>query len=296
MYGDVPVHVENFKNREELIKEDEYLVKSLKSKGVLIFNSDCPDATSIAERCSKENKKEILSYGKAGDLKIRNISNDIKRKLVISQISFKNKMQNIECYGVLGDAAVYSALPAVIISDILNFDLKESLNKIKGMSRSNGRMKILEGMNNSVLIDDTYNSSPVAVMNGLKVMKSLVGISRKIVILGDMMELGKYAKDEHFKIGTEVAQSANILITVGSRSKATAEAAKEAGMGEGWILECKNSKEAGEEVLNILKEGDVVYVKGSQSMRMEKALKLLVSESVDIKKELVRQESEWLSR
>jgi UDP-N-acetylmuramyl pentapeptide synthase len=86
------------------------------------------------------------------------------------------------------------------------------------------------------------------------------------------------------------------LITVGSRSKATAEAAKEAGMGEGWILECKNSKEAGEEVLNILKEGDVVYVKGSQSMRMEKALKLLVSESVDIKKELVRQESEWLSR
>ena len=299
VYGEVPVHVENFKNRDELIKEDEYLVRSLKENGVLIFNTDCPDGTDMSESMDKEK----ISYGKninlnpnINDIKIRNISNDIKRKQVVSQISFKGKMQNLECSNVLGEAAIYSALPAIIVSDVLNFDLKESILKIKNMTRTPGRMRILEGKNNSSIIDDTYNSSPVAVLNGLKVMKSIATTSRKIVVLGDMLELGKHAKEEHYKIGQQVAKSSNILITVGSRSKATVEGAKESGMGEGWILECKNSKEAGEEVLNILKEGDIVYIKGSQSMRMEKAVKLLVSETVDIKKELVRQDSEWLNR
>ncbi len=292
MYGDVPVHVENFKNRDELIKEDEYLVKSLKENGILIYNIDCPDSSAMADRC----KKEILSYGKNGDIKIKNIINDINRKQVSSQISFNNKAYALECSEVLGDAAIYSALPAMLVTSILNFDIKNSLKNIKEMERPNGRMKILEGKNNSVIIDDTYNSSPIAVMNGLKVIKNLKTSGRKIVVLGDMMELGKYSTDEHFKIGKEVSKSGNVFISVGTRSKHAVSGAKEAGMGEGWILECRDSLEAGEEMLNILKDGDIVYVKGSQSMRMERTVKLLVGDNVDVKKELVRQEREWLNR
>jgi UDP-N-acetylmuramoyl-tripeptide--D-alanyl-D-alanine ligase len=296
MYGDVPVHVENFKNREELIAEDEYLIKSLKDKGMLIYNLDCKDACDIADRFDKENTKAVLSYGKNGDIKIKNILNDAKRQQVSAQLSLKNKLYTLECFGVLGDAAIYSAMPAILVADILNFDLKTSLSNIKEMDRSAGRMKILAGKNYSTIIDDTYNSSPVAVMNGLKVIKNLTVSGRKIIVLGDMMELGKYATDEHFKIGELAAKSGDILLTVGTRSKHTASGAKSAGMGEGWILECKNAKEAGEEVINILKEGDIVYVKGSQSMRMERAVKLLAGDNVDIKKELVRQEKEWVNR
>lgn len=292
-YGNVPVHVENFKNRNELIKEDAYLVKSLKEKGIFIYSSDCPDASIVAD----EYTKEKISFGvKSGDYKARSILNDIKRKMVTAQISAKNKVYTLECTGVIGEAATSSALPAVIVSDILNFDIKDSLSKIKNMQRANGRMKILEGKNGAIIIDDTYNSSPVAVSSGLKAVKSLQKTGRKIIMLGDMLELGKFTKEEHIKIGNEVMGTGNILITVGNRAKFIAEGAKAAGMGVGWILECADANEAGEEVLNILKDGDIVYVKGSQSIRMEKAVKILVSENVNIKKELVRQDVEWLNR
>lgn len=293
MYGEVPVHVENFKNRNELIKEDAHLVKSLKEEGIFIYNSDCPDASNVAEECLKQK----ISFGiNSGQYKARSILNDIKRKVVSSQVTAKNKVHSLDCIGVIGESAIYSALPTMIVSDILNFNIKDSLLKIKNMKRSNGRMKILEGKNNSFIIDDSYNSSPIAVISGLKALKSLHKVSRRILILGDMLELGKFTKDEHIKIGHEVASSANILITVGNRAKFIAEGARDKGMGVGWILECADAVEAGKEVSNILKSGDVVYVKGSQSIRLEKAVKLLVSENVDIKKELVRQDKEWLSR
>lgn len=296
MYGYVPVHVENFKNKNELIKEDEYLVKSLKEKGILIYNEDCIDACGIAERCTQEKISFTTKNTKTGAYKARAIINDIKNKKVTAHVSSNNKIHNLECDGVLGEAVIACALPALIISDLLSFDIKNSLKNIKEMDRTPGRMRVLDGKNNSIIIDDSYNSSPVAVSSGLKTLKSLSGQMRKIIILGDMLELGKYTKEEHLKIGKEVASSGNILITVGSRAKFIAEGAREAGMGAGWILECGDSESAGEEVLNILKIGDIVYVKGSQSVRLEKAVKMLVSESVDVKKDLVRQDKEWLKR
>ncbi len=300
-YGNVPVHVENFKNRNELIREDEYLVKSLKEKGVLIYNEDCEDACDISDRHTKEKStKEKLAFTikntKNTECKAKAISNDIRNKKVTAQVSVKNNLFILECDGVVGEAAISCALPALIVSNLLALDMKNSIKNIKEMERSPGRMRVLEGKNSSAVIDDSYNSSPVAVSSGLKTLKSLTGHMRKIIILGDMLELGKYTKEEHLKIGKEAASSGNILITVGNRAKFIAEGARDSGMGAGWILECGDSESAGEEVLNILKTGDIVYVKGSQSIRLEKAVKMLVSENVDIKKDIVRQSSEWLAR
>ncbi len=299
-FGDVPVHVENFKDKDQLIDEDFKIINTMKSSGVIIFNSDCTDSIhkmrEVMEK-EKNQSKNVISYGhKVGDYKISFIKNNLKERCVSAKISQqKDRVVEIVCNNVLGEASLICAMPALIISDILNLDKSNSLKNIKNMKRENGRMKILEGKNSSIIVDDTYNSSPIAVLNGIKTLKDIDVKGRKIAVLGDMMELGEFTKDQHIKIGAEVAKVFDILVTVGSRSKFTAESARASGMGEGWILECDDSNEAGLEVLNIIKPEDIIYLKGSQSTRMEKAVALLVSENVNVQDSLVRQNKEWLT-
>jgi UDP-N-acetylmuramyl pentapeptide synthase len=111
-----------------------------------------------------------------------------------------------------------------------------------------------------------------------------------------MLELGDYTRDEHYKIGAVAAKSCHRLITVGIRSRVTAEGALDNKMSDDAILECDSSIEAGKELVKILQEGDIVYVKGSQSMRMERAIKMILSENHPPEAVLVRQEKEWLNR
>jgi UDP-N-acetylmuramoyl-tripeptide--D-alanyl-D-alanine ligase len=157
-------------------------------------------------------------------------------------------------------------------------------------------MAILEGMNGSTIIDDTYNASPKATEHGLKTLQELDCKGKKIAVLGDMLELGDYTKEEHYKIGKLAGSIAHLLLTVGVRARGIAEGALDAKMKDDYILECDTSIDAGKELVTRLEPGDVVYLKGSQSMRMERAVKMILSETYDASKVLVRQDSEWLQR
>ena len=119
---------------------------------------------------------------------------------------------------------------------------------------------------------------------------------RKIAILGDMLELGKRTSEAHFDIGSQVAGKADILIVAGLRSKDIAKGAREAGMEAKNIIECENSVLAGSEMQKILSEGDVILIKGSQGMRMEKTVMMLMATPTDAPKLLVRQEKEWTKK
>jgi UDP-N-acetylmuramoyl-tripeptide--D-alanyl-D-alanine ligase len=111
-----------------------------------------------------------------------------------------------------------------------------------------------------------------------------------------MLELGEFSRDEHYKIGQLAAKSSHILYTVGIRARAIAEGALDAKMADEHIKECDTSIDAGRELVLDLRPWDVVYVKGSQGMRMERAVKMILAETHDSKKVLVRQEHEWSKR
>jgi len=129
------------------------------------------------------------------------------------------------------------------------------------------------------------------------VLKEVKG-RRRIAILGDMLELGKYAREEHRKVGEKAAECADMLATVGFRSRATAEAALDAGMKESRVrqYELHESARAGKELETILRAGDIVLVKGSQGMRMERTVKEIMAEPERAQELLVRQDPEWLER
>ena len=116
---------------------------------------------------------------------------------------------------------------------------------------------------------------------------------RKIAVIGDMLELGKHTSEAHRDVGKIAKKSASILITVGVRARDCALGAIDAGMKEKNIFELDDAIDAASKLAEIIKVGDVIYLKGSQGVRMERTVKALMAEPEKASELLVRQEPEW---
>ncbi len=295
-FGQVPVHVEFFKNREAVVEEKGYLVSALKKHGIYIWNADDHDSKTILIE-KTEARKVSIGIQEEADIKASGIAlygspaQGTKADITIDGVHYELVLPE-----VVGKSPVYCALPALAVAREFKIPLEAALQSLCDGEKPRGRMRLLPGMNGSLIIDDTYNSSPKAAEHGLKTLASLTTKGRKIAVLGDMMELGSHTRDEHYRIGKEAGESVHRLFTVGIRSRATAEGALDAKMSDENIIQCDTSIEAGKELVKILQPGDIVYLKGSQSMRMERAVKMILAETHPAEKYLVRQEKEWLSR
>jgi UDP-N-acetylmuramoyl-tripeptide--D-alanyl-D-alanine ligase len=166
-----------------------------------------------------------------------------------------------------------------------------------------GRMHLLVGHHGSLIIDDTYNSSPAATEAALKTLAAVPAKGRKIAVLGDMMELGRFSAAEHRNAGALAAQClkagrrrASMLMTVGIRARELASAAYDAGLPESNIMQFEDAEEVGAELARLLKPGDVILIKGSQAMRLEKAVALIMAEPEHAPDLLVRQGPVWRRR
>ncbi|MFZ2151868.1 MAG: cyanophycin synthetase, partial [Minisyncoccia bacterium] len=159
-----------------------------------------------------------------------------------------------------------------------------------------GRMRILDGIKGSVLLDDTYNAAPKAMKHALETLQTIDVRGKKIAILGDMLELGKHTEKVHKEIGKEASQAAHKLITVGMRARFIVEGALNDGMDENNIFQFEDAQKAGKFAESLIEEGDVVLLKASQGIRMERATEELL-QYPEMKDELlVRQSEEWRGR
>jgi len=160
-----------------------------------------------------------------------------------------------------------------------------------------GRLNPIAGIKGSLIIDDSYNAAPLAMQNGLDVLKSFslsTDDDRRIAVLGQMAELGQYTENEHRLIGMKVAECADLFLAVGENMRIAVESAKESGLDPNAIEWFANSEEAGRYLDREVKTGDIVYVKGSQSTRMEKVVKDIMAEPARADEILVRQDEKWL--
>src|SRR3989344_2398969 len=170
--------------------------------------------------------------------------------------------------GCLGIQQIYPLVAAAAVGISRKIILTEISQALTSHEPARGRMNIIEGIKNTTVIDDTYNSSPDALYEALKTLERIETVGKKIAVLGDMMELGKYSIEEHKKAGEYANKVANILVTVGQRSKV---------MGNN-IISFNTSLEASEYVRGVVEKGDTILVKGSQSIRMERVVKGLMAE------------------
>jgi UDP-N-acetylmuramoyl-tripeptide--D-alanyl-D-alanine ligase len=301
--GNIPVHVEFFKSVEHLIEEKSLLLHTLKKTGAVVLNADDPAVLNLKNK----TKNKVITYGfnqeamiSASNEKIlyeRNVKGGFDApKGVMFRINYHGNSVPAAIEGVFGKNYIYAALIAGAIANYLDLNMIESVSALSNYELAPGRMRIIDGVKNTLIVDDTYNSSPAAAEAALDKLSEIQVPGRKIAVLGDMLELGRHTEEAHRKLGELAADVANILVTVGKRAQFIVDGAMAKGMSEKNIFQFGDSREAGKFIEGIIKKGDLILVKGSQGVRMEKTVEEIMADPMNKAKLLVRQEEAWMKR
>jgi UDP-N-acetylmuramyl pentapeptide synthase len=296
-----PVHVEYFSSPEEVFEEKVSLAKSIKKGGALILYGDDDNVESIKEGV-RERGAEVITFGTSSGSVVRGsgehtIYDDSKSPEGISfTVEIDGKGSAVTLKGIIGSTYMYPLLAAAAVGKALGLSSESIASGLNEYQAPKGRMNLIAGINNSTLIDDSYNSSPDAAKAALEVLKNLKSTGQKIAVLGDMMELGKYSADEHRKIGTLASTTVSQLVTVGVRSRATADEAISSGMSTESVHPFVSGEDAISYLKSAIEPGDIILIKGSQSVRAERIVKALMNEPEKASELLVRQEKEWLEK
>ena len=296
--GETPVHIEFFDSRKHLIEEKSQLIKTLKQDGLLVLNTD--DKAVLEMKAKSKHRSITFGFNEGADVlgsgdAIFYGDNGEPEGIIFRADEGGNSLP-VVIEGVFGRNHVYASLAALALSSGLKLNMVTAINSLKNYDVPPGRMRLLKGIKDSLIIDDTYNSSPLACESALKTLgeiKCKDKEGKKIAVLGDMLELGRHTTEAHKNIGKIAKENADILIVVGPRAKAIKEGAIEAGMGLESIFEFLNSYEAGDFIKTFLQKNDIVLIKGSQGMRMECVVEKILLDQENKKKLLVRQDDEW---
>jgi len=211
------------------------------------------------------------------------------------KLGYNGKVVPVLLPGILAEHLVYAALAAAAVGVILEMNLIEIAEALKDFTPPLGRMKLLDGIKNTKIIDDSYNASPESTLAAINVLGEINISGRKFATLGDMLELGDFEKKGHQLVGEAVVLAGiDYLVAVGDRAKIMADAAKRVGIKPENIIEFADSAQAGEWLYGQVKPGDLILVKGSQGMRMERVSKMILAEPKRAKELLVRQDESWL--
>ncbi|MCD4761824.1 UDP-N-acetylmuramoyl-tripeptide--D-alanyl-D-alanine ligase [bacterium] len=298
------VHVEYFGTTKKLREEKAKLIKAVPKSGQVIINYDNEGARKIIDR----GQASVTTYGldRQADLRAREIKYSFEECLgqnelkgVSFKMEYKGSCALVFLPNVIGLNAVYAALAGAAVGLAKGLNLAEISKALKGVAPSRGRTNLITGIKGTIIIDDTYNSEPESARAALGIIKRLPVIkgARKIVIFGDMLELGSFSEEAHQHIGQTVVKfGMHKLITVGERARDIARGAEEAGMRRDDIFSFGDSESAGKFVQDRIKRGDLILVKGSQGIRTEKIVKEIMAEPMRAKELLVRQDKDWVGK
>ena len=296
---EVPVHVEFFDSVDALKEEKALLIQALKPGGALVLYADDPEVVHLRERAPGA---QIITFGfsEAADIRATNVEiifgeGSAWPQGMRTRITIDGAQEELVVKGAIGAHALLPALAAAGVGKALGKNIRDILEAVKGYEPPLGRMHLIQGVRDTLIIDDTYNSSPAAAEAALEAL-ALIPKNRKIAVLGDMLELGRHSVDEHRKLGAQVAKTVDLLLTVGFRARDIAQGALDNGMTDGKILQFEDAARAGKELEGLLQDRDIILIKGSQSMRMETIVEEIMLHPEQAKNDLVRQDVEWKKR
>lgn len=298
--GEIPVHVEYFSGPEAVAKEKAKLIESLLPSDFAILNHDDLAVLSMKEK----TKARVWSFGFTEESEVRISNFDFKmgedaRPLgLVFKLNYGESFVPVQLEGALGKSQALAAAAAAAVGLIFDMNLVTISDALLSYKAPKGRLKLLNGIKHSLIIDDTYNASPSAMHLALDTLKTL-SFGKKVAILGDMLELGKYSVDAHREAGNLAGSFVDLLVCVGAKAKFIADSAANQIPKENIFL-FDTSDEAKKKVAELIKEGDLILVKGSQGMRMEKITEEIMADppaGEERKKELlVRQSGKWLEK
>lgn len=268
------VHAERAGSQEEIARGKAELVKALPPapEGTAILNFDDALVRAMAE----ETDARIFYYGLNPDA---DLWADEVEGLGLDGIKFRLHYRGETIHlkvPLIGRHSVHTVLRAAAVGLVEGLSWEEISRGLRS-EHTQLRLVAVRASSGAMILDDTYNASPKSMLADLNLLEEMVG--RKIAVLGDMLELGLYEEQGHRKVGIRAAEVADVLVTVGELGQLIARAAGESGMKAENIHSFLNSSEVSEFLKDFLTEKDVVLVKGSRGMRMDKIVAALETES-----------------
>ena len=197
----VPVHVEAYASPRAVHEEEFAPAYALATDAPLILSSDDGHAIQMAAKLPVQ----VVTFGftKGADVEITNPEPHLSHATVTGMtatVITDGKEYPLTVTGALGRPQLYAPAAALALAKGLGVPLKDALTGLASYVPPPGRARILAGVNGATLIDDSYNASPAAVIESLSALGLMKG-ARKIAVLGDMLELGRYSVEEHERIG-----------------------------------------------------------------------------------------------
>jgi UDP-N-acetylmuramoyl-tripeptide--D-alanyl-D-alanine ligase len=264
------VHAERAGSQEAIAKGKSELVQALPSapEGVAILNYDDPWVRPMAS----QTQAKVFFYGldEGADLWADSVEG-----LGLDGIRFRLHFHNETLHlrvPLIGRHSVHTALRATAVGLALGLTWEEIVEGLR-LPQTQLRLVAVRAKNGATMLDDTYNASPESTLAALNLLDELEG--RKIAVLGDMLELGPYEKRGHEMVGVRAAKVADELIAVGERARMIAAAARASGLSGNAITEMPDAQSAIEFMKDRLQVGDVILVKGSRGMQMDRIVSAL---------------------
>jgi UDP-N-acetylmuramoyl-tripeptide--D-alanyl-D-alanine ligase len=262
------VHAERAGSQEQIFLGKSELVQALPSDGVAVLNMDDPWVCKMADK----TRARVFFYGldPAAELwadEIQGLGLDGIR----FRLHYHHEVLHVRV-PMIGQHSVHTALRAAAVGLVDSLTWQEILEGLRH-GQTQMRLTAVRTETGALLLDDTYNASPESMLAALNLLAELDG--RKVAVLGDMLELGPYERKGHELVGVRAAEVADTLFTVGPRGHQIARAARQAGFTPGRVTEFETTEEAIPYLRSLLQAEDVVLVKGSHGVHMERIIAAL---------------------
>ena len=289
-------HIEYFGSVANIAKEKGRLISSLPSDGFAILNADDERVLGMG----KKTKAVVLSYGFGSNASVSADNIVLQDTDGVIGSSFKLNYDGtsipVRLPGVIARHHISDVLAGAAVGIAAGMHLVDIAKRLEGFAPLPGRLRFLHGRNGIGILDDTYNASPVSVSAALSTLAEIPA-RRKMVALGDMLELGPDSEESHRRLADAVfASGAGTAILVGHHMRSLGKELLSRGMDRGNVFFLPDPDTAATFVRDMVREGDLILVKGSQGLRMEKVSEALLNDPSDAPTLLCRQSTYWRAK
>lgn len=266
-------HIELLGTQDAIVEAKGELVSSLPPDGTAFLNGD--DATS--ERLAAMSAAPVVRYGlgEGNDVRVRDVTLDDDG---CPTLTIEADGEAVTCrLPVPGRHNAYNAAAAAAVALSCGVSLADVAAGLDSVVLSEWRMQVFTVASGVTVVNDAYNANPTSMRAAIDTLGSMIPRGRRVAVLGDMLELGSLAELAHFRLGEDVARgSVDVLVTVGELGHRIAEGAMAEGMDASAVRDCATAEEASEVLDDLLAPGDVVLVKASRGMGLERVVEGIV--------------------
>jgi UDP-N-acetylmuramoyl-tripeptide--D-alanyl-D-alanine ligase len=257
-------HLEGLGSIERVAAEKASLAKHVRSGGAIIVNGD----REMLLRLISHPQAMVISFGESENNDMRISSLTVESDCVRFEVNSHFKF----VLPVLGRHNALNCLAAIVVARRMGFEMEEIAESLKDFRLPAMRLEVLR-IKEWTVLNDAYNANPASMQSALAVLEKYVATGRRVFCCGQMKELGEQSEQFHRQLGQRIgAAQVDVLIAVGEYAKQVIQEAISSGMPANHVWAFPDVVEAGKEIKNIIKYGDLILVKGSRSMKMEQLI------------------------